>query len=1348
MPTDELLSDYSRLYGLGGVEGTHTAERLAEQGYTLDEQGSVVEDVAPKFTDAMSSSYDENSLTGVIQHSVVNTTDYGWLWTEELVNEYTKDLPYELHDYVLESRSEDTAKARRASALTTQENRKILSKAYQHNPISTFLGELAVGALDPALLPTYFIGIGGGMAVARSTRAATRLSNAIRYGRNGMIYGAVENGLVELAATELAPDRDAQDVLYATLGGGVLGGSLSTVAGSLTRALDYGTIRALEGMSGKKILNNKGEYHFSDVKEAAVSMRALDPEHPQSLHKVEELEQYKQAVSDIKQKLMPEAGNKLSRGEVKTLKAELHDLNYKLKQSKKNTTTKVTKDLKQEAKDLLGGKRNQQKSRKIKHFAEELNEHQQLQEEGLFQNRIDNINSRLAAHQKAAEAESALSRLETFEREGYNPKEIFESYEQGVNPKDLPGRTQEKPLDPTPDEVIVAKKQVEDMINNDLVPDNYKDILRTADPVNVARIIKNVDAAREDPAALAKAIAEMPEMNWSPSDLGGISHLLNDVSVVLTHPIPEVRFLGAALIQNNRGNKDGSPVVISASTIQAKIQRKAHSKYMLDIGKDIREWQKTLPSSWSKVVNWRFADTSAFHEQVTQAARSKEVFDKAPPYIQNRAKVAREVLDELFGDMQDAGVPSATQSKHIPDYVPRMMDIASFFNVILPKISHNQDRAVKLLAENVIKRAWIKKQPELYDQVRTMLENKIFKTMERQELEGKNVTQRSQEYIDKKVDDYINKVSLAYAKGIQKIPNNEKGMLEAGQRLDDPDELINNLTEELTDLMDEGTTRADIQELVTLMVTGSPLKKGKERMVNLRSRLHLDETAKFPVPTDSGKIEMISVSDFTINSMQDLIMDYSFRAGASVGLARNGIDTHDMTFDKWMRIIDQSFINRKAENPHLDLAGSKDKVEKILHRLYKGLKGKEMVDSDLISDKTRSRLQMLRDFNFMRVMNLVGMSQMVEVSTVVAANALKHNLRTVSHFNQLYKRAADGSLDNKALDEIIMATGVGTHFSRGSNRSRYDEPGEWITTTHSKLNWMLGAGRGVTSTISGMHFLTDMSQRVQIFGMLQRWTDAAFKDTKAYPSIALQQTGLDEAMGKRIIDNMRTHVQMDESGFPTVLNGKQWEPEVWDSFQNHVALEVTNLVQEADIGSNNSLIRSAIGRTLFQFLGFPIAAAEHQTGRLYNRAVNGDPVVSARILSAQMAAATMVHIGRVYLLAQGRPDQQEYIERHMTPAAVAIGAFSYTSGFGFYSFLGGIPNVLKDGAGSAFIANPTLDLMDSATRTLVNLGTQADDMSFTQWRAAARLLPYQNALLVNHGLNILSSQGTSSNFNN
>lgn len=664
----------------------------------------------------------------------------------------------------------------------------------------------------------------------------------------------------------------------------------------------------------------------------------------------------------------------------------------------------------------------------------------------------------------------------------------------------------------------------------------------------------------------------------------------------------------------------------------------------------------------TKYSGWSPIAHSEFETLTTRAVRNDAVYDASPKEIKAAADNAREVFKDILAQKKRYRVIGAEGTEYNRNYVPTDWDSGKLRAVVK---EHGNAKVSKILGQSVAaKNGW-----DLTFSIRL---SRLF---------------------------------------VQKVSGLDTGIY--GTRLDD---ILEDGGELRKFLKEEGVTDAEIDAgMAAKMSSNSEGKRVPD--TNMRKRLEMDYETKF-----SADGLNMSVSELLNNNMADVVQNYSFKSGRHIGFARNGIDGEGMdTFEQAVKKVE-----KWAEDNGQDPTKTAQDIKHI-RSLLDGLKGSELInDVSLGINKGKTKLlQTGRNLTYLAYSGYFGMMSLIEAANIIAYGGFKVLFKVAPQYKDWIRAARNGEVSNNDMQNIIDASGLGTHGVTGSASTRIDEIGGMVE--HMDPYWQ--KARQIQGVISGLTPVTDFLQRLDAAVMRQKWMDGDI------PKAMRQDTGITDVMYDRIQAQIKKH-----GDGKRVMNYADWDDvEAQDAFINHVSIEVRNNVQETDIGATNSVLRGQVGSTVGQFMSFVVASQEQQFARLNRRAVSGMGVEAAYVVMGQMLIASLITTARTQISAAGRSDQREYLEKHLSPQAIAMATVGYTGAFGVVAMATQVPDKLTRGFGSGAVSNPLAGYVDGIGHLAYGIFKEGD-MSEQEYRSFIHMLPVINQAYTKAGLNAIAAE--------
>jgi len=492
---------------------------------------------------------------------------------------------------------------------------------------------------------------------------------------------------------------------------------------------------------------------------------------------------------------------------------------------------------------------------------------------------------------------------------------------------------------------------------------------------------------------------------------------------------------------------------------------------------------------------------------------------------------------------------------------------------------------------------------------------------------------------------------------------------------------------------------------------------------------------------------------------------------------------------KLEKSIDDAYVDKEASSRYLTknkyIAGEE---KKTITSFFKNILGRSAEDDP--TDMWSSSLRALRKYNFMRVLNQVGIAQLPEFGVVTAQQGFLTLVQEMPHFKRLLVKAQKGELDDTFFEDMatVLSTNGTEHISRGITNYEIEDMG---ATAVGKMH---DAGRGkiwkysnlgerATGHVSGLFFIDSLERRLamrlfvnrmakdlidvaeggkalhKLKGRLNRYRAIGFTDEEllaigrefSSKNVTTQRT----AFGRRVLH----------------FNFSNWaDQDLAYTFGRRVNRYVQRAVQYNYLGDTNRFFSDkALGKSLGQFRSFIMTAWSKQF--LHNLAL-ADMQTATTFLYTTMIGG-LAYIGQTNMNAIGmdKVTKKKYFRKKfgnyksgdyskfamasfqrsgwsslIPPLSdFALSALSPDNRFNFRS--SGLEMNLWTG-------NPTYDVLGGIGKTAhALLKTTRNDYrwSRTDMNRMMRLLPFQNMYGVNNILNFirdnsgLPRKGSSSN---
>jgi hypothetical protein len=429
----------------------------------------------------------------------------------------------------------------------------------------------------------------------------------------------------------------------------------------------------------------------------------------------------------------------------------------------------------------------------------------------------------------------------------------------------------------------------------------------------------------------------------------------------------------------------------------------------------------------------------------------------------------------------------------------------------------------------------------------------------------------------------------------------------------------------------------------------------------------------------TGEAEDVSIQDFFSDDVDHIMSAYTRRLSGELAFARlrvkdptqpdspnfwiDGITSRPEFEEKVLKAIRDSYSRAGRQGV--------DTAVKRAEYLYNATLG--LPQHNLSPELTR-KLRRLRDYNYLRLMNNMGITQAIELGRIFSRTSLSAMVKNVPSLKRIIEEGG-GSLvlNNKMARELEMWGVTDNDYWVGAFRHRYQEEliGE---TAQSGPSILAQAGAKYDKVVQkGKDVLANTSLQKPIHSRLQQWAAKAsvqwFADNARDPKLfkkwerRLADMGLDADDLKAIRGQIIKHADSPdpEKRTITAMNFENWEPEVRSKFLHAVKRYTSRIVQVNDPGNLPMFFSHPVFQTLAQFRGFTFAAYEKSTlWDLKHRDTQSVLTAAADVAFGAATYALMVHAK-----AMSRDDREEYLAKELDPAHLAAMGFARSGSASF-----------------------------------------------------------------------------------
>ncbi len=512
----------------------------------------------------------------------------------------------------------------------------------------------------------------------------------------------------------------------------------------------------------------------------------------------------------------------------------------------------------------------------------------------------------------------------------------------------------------------------------------------------------------------------------------------------------------------------------------------------------------------------------------------------------------------------------------------------------------------------------------------------------------------------------------------------------------------------------------------------------------------------------TGEVVPVKAKDFMERDAVKVAAMYNRQMSAQVALARlrvenprwrlgDGPETPRFLVDGIRGPSEMDTLLKRVRAVGDEIGQPREKLEGDVAKLqfvYDAISGR--TSSAIDKGALGSFVRILKDYNFMRVMNQTGFPQVAEAWNGVAQVGFKAALSNMPALRYIMDGIRGGVFHDDVMHQLEHMATPGTDLIRGYAHLAVDDLSNVIASDKAQaVEGMLKRGTRLTSIMSGMAPITTYQQKWMAKAALARFAMDATGE-KALNAKRLAVLGIDPEMVAKIRGNLQRLDGYVEGASGTklrVLDLDRWDPDARHALEYGIHTWVRKMIQENDLGQMSMVLGSTMGRLMGQFRMFMFGAYTKNT--LHNLHMRDFETVSMVLGTSVFGALT--YAAQTYLQSLGRSDQQQFLDRRLNPKALGAAAFSrsaYSSvmpmlaDIGTYA-LGADPLFDNRSSGTpaqGLWSNPSMSLADNvlnASRGITGTLGRGEAYGQRDARALAGALPFGNLLPVVWATNAL-----------
>lgn len=506
----------------------------------------------------------------------------------------------------------------------------------------------------------------------------------------------------------------------------------------------------------------------------------------------------------------------------------------------------------------------------------------------------------------------------------------------------------------------------------------------------------------------------------------------------------------------------------------------------------------------------------------------------------------------------------------------------------------------------------------------------------------------------------------------------------------------------------------------------------------------------------TGEWEQFRPLDFFEKNMNTVMMGYSRRAAGEVAFGRlrikdpttqagfmvDGITSRAEFEEKILKPIADDFQKRGGgEEGRAAAKAAQDRAE----FLYKATMGLPLHEMDPGIAKIMRRV---RDYNFLRLMNAMGVTQTIEFGRQLSMIGLRASLDQMPSLKRIID-PNNGSmvLKQKMARELEMWGVTENDYWIGAAKHAFQEErlGEGATkagTVGHYYDKAMDKGKEVLAYTSFQRPVHSRQQQWAARGAVQWFADNA-RDMKKFAKFKdrIADLGLDENDMKKISEQIEQWAEAKDDTYRkiTAMNFDKWDPEVRSKFLSSVRRYTNRIIQVNEPGNLPMFFSHPVAQTFLQFRTFSIAAYDKST--LWHMKHHDQQTIMVAMGDIVFGAATFALMATIR--AANRDDREEYLAEQLSLPNLALMGFAR----------GGISSIIPMLTDTALMFTPfnplfmgsrtsgtatdalggsaPIDLFNSVaggTKALADSIWTSRELSQQELRGQQRTLPYSNAI--------------------
>lgn len=561
-------------------------------------------------------------------------------------------------------------------------------------------------------------------------------------------------------------------------------------------------------------------------------------------------------------------------------------------------------------------------------------------------------------------------------------------------------------------------------------------------------------------------------------------------------------------------------------------------------------------------------------------------------------------------------------------------------------------------------------------------------------------------------------------------------------------------------------------------------------------KIEIDYFYEMPMEGQTGQTKNVSIADFLQLDAETSMQGYLNSATSHIAFARNGINSIE-DLQKLLRDVrTQTLATRDAAKSSDATAEDIATADRALTdedlQFYNDVslalwKGQSMID---YSNPVNKTLQYLGNYNFMRMMGKMGISQFSEWSEIVHQSGLSTMFKSIPELwktrEAMYNAKGDevmplaealeslGLINDQFDAQFFNDIGDYSALIRFNEYSdvtktstdRYIQKGDDMFHKGSRYAGYIGSKMDkITRTMAVRAAFSELDKLARFF-VKDGDVDWLARQEKNFTKRGINEDTLTEygvtlqdlPVIKQAFDDYAVFDNSKATGNRIItgidLKGlKRDNPQAFELLRTFSVNAQNEVVAPATIANSyKPLVSSQLMKTLFQFQTYGLQSLDHKVRHKFRTNNN----VSMYLMLGAMTGFVSYALN-VLVNSNKYENQEDYLKDRFSMGKVMAGSFS-RSVYAWYmpAILGSAESMAFDtnyfneatrttGLSQGIMSNPTTDLLDSVYNVgkyAARYATTQDEEAYQQMiRNSMNVLPWASAPFVGEGLKTMAQSG-------